>query len=243
MTSACGCSCCTAIVGMVSVVSTTAQTAITAIAAIAGLHTAAKQATMRPDISVVMPAHNKGARLAATIDSIASGRTTARVEIIIADDKSTDDAEAHLCGGRTRAAHRCEEGSVGGAQPQPVLATSPFVRAGGLPVARKWVRIRCQFRVENAMRVPSAISRGMAPRGGSAAKPNYREHMRLATMVPALLIATVILAASAGARPTKTYLPPGARLALDLPAGWRSTRLARGGGSRPSVPRSRAGSS
>jgi glycosyltransferase involved in cell wall biosynthesis len=52
---------------------------------------------MRPDISVVMPAHNEGARLAATIDSIASGRTTsARVEIIIADDKSTDDAEAHL---------------------------------------------------------------------------------------------------------------------------------------------------
>ena len=53
--------------------------------------------TFRPDISVVMPAHNEGARLAATIDSIASGRTTsARVEIIIADDKSTDDAEAHL---------------------------------------------------------------------------------------------------------------------------------------------------
>ena len=52
---------------------------------------------MQPDISVVMPAHNEGARLAATIDSIASGRTTrAQVEIIIADDKSADDAEAHL---------------------------------------------------------------------------------------------------------------------------------------------------
>ncbi len=36
-----------------------------------------------------MPAHNEGARLADTIDSIASGRTTdARVEIVIADDKS-----------------------------------------------------------------------------------------------------------------------------------------------------------
>lgn len=52
---------------------------------------------MRPDISVVIPAHNEGARLAGTIDSIASARTTdARVEIVIADDKSSDDTEAHL---------------------------------------------------------------------------------------------------------------------------------------------------
>jgi len=52
---------------------------------------------MPADISVVMPAHNEGARLADTIDSIASGRTTdARVEIVIADDKSDDDTEGHL---------------------------------------------------------------------------------------------------------------------------------------------------
>lgn len=52
---------------------------------------------MRPDISVVIPAHNEGARLAGTIDSIASTRTTgARVEIVIADDKSDDDTAGHL---------------------------------------------------------------------------------------------------------------------------------------------------
>lgn len=52
---------------------------------------------MPPDISVVMPAHNEGARVADTIDSIASTRTTgARVEIVIADDKSDDDTAGHL---------------------------------------------------------------------------------------------------------------------------------------------------
>jgi glycosyltransferase involved in cell wall biosynthesis len=52
---------------------------------------------MRPDISVVIPAHNEGARLAATIDSLASTRATkARVEIVIADDASDDDTEAHV---------------------------------------------------------------------------------------------------------------------------------------------------
>ena len=83
---------------MVSVVSTTATTAITAITAIAGISLGQlSRRAMPADISVVMPAHNEGARLAATIDSIASGRTTdARVEIIIADDKSDDDTEAHL---------------------------------------------------------------------------------------------------------------------------------------------------
>ena len=52
---------------------------------------------MRPHISVVIPARNEGPRLAATIDSIASARTTdARVEVIIADDQSDDDTAGHL---------------------------------------------------------------------------------------------------------------------------------------------------
>jgi glycosyltransferase involved in cell wall biosynthesis len=50
-----------------------------------------------PDISVVMPAHNEGPRLAGTIESIAETRTTrARVEIVIADDQSHDDTADHL---------------------------------------------------------------------------------------------------------------------------------------------------
>lgn len=52
---------------------------------------------MRPDISVLIPAHNEGSRLAATIDSIASTRSArSTVEIIIADDDSDDDTEGHL---------------------------------------------------------------------------------------------------------------------------------------------------
>lgn len=52
---------------------------------------------MQPDISVVIPARNEGPRLATTIDSIASTRTTrAIVEIVIADDDSGDDTEGHL---------------------------------------------------------------------------------------------------------------------------------------------------
>jgi glycosyltransferase involved in cell wall biosynthesis len=52
---------------------------------------------MPPDISVVIPAHNEGPRLASTIDSIASTRTTrAQVEIVIADDDSDDDTEGYL---------------------------------------------------------------------------------------------------------------------------------------------------
>jgi glycosyltransferase involved in cell wall biosynthesis len=44
-----------------------------------------------------MPAHNEGTRVADTIDSIASTRATgARVEIVIADDKSDDDTAGHL---------------------------------------------------------------------------------------------------------------------------------------------------
>jgi glycosyltransferase involved in cell wall biosynthesis len=44
-----------------------------------------------------MPAHNEGARVADTIDSIASTRATgARVEIVIADDKSDDDTSGYL---------------------------------------------------------------------------------------------------------------------------------------------------
>jgi len=49
------------------------------------------------DISVVIPAHNEGPRLAGTIDSIAATRSTrARVQIVIADDQSDDGTEEHL---------------------------------------------------------------------------------------------------------------------------------------------------
>lgn len=52
---------------------------------------------MQPDISVVIPAHDEAPRLPATIASIASTRSTrARVEVIIANDGSTDDTAAHL---------------------------------------------------------------------------------------------------------------------------------------------------
>jgi glycosyltransferase involved in cell wall biosynthesis len=52
---------------------------------------------MRPDISVVIPAYNEGARLPATIESIAATRSAgSTVEVIIADDASTDDTEAYL---------------------------------------------------------------------------------------------------------------------------------------------------
>jgi glycosyltransferase involved in cell wall biosynthesis len=52
---------------------------------------------MPPDISVLIPAHNEGARLADTINSIAGSRTTdSRIEIVIADDQSDDDTEDHL---------------------------------------------------------------------------------------------------------------------------------------------------
>lgn len=44
-----------------------------------------------------MPAHNEGARVADTIDSIASTRATnARVEIVVADDNSDDDTAGYL---------------------------------------------------------------------------------------------------------------------------------------------------
>ncbi|MGO8882961.1 MAG: glycosyltransferase [Streptosporangiaceae bacterium] len=53
--------------------------------------------TMRPDVSVLIPAHNEGPRLAATIDSLAAARTTkARLEIIIADDQSSDETADYL---------------------------------------------------------------------------------------------------------------------------------------------------
>jgi GT2 family glycosyltransferase len=52
---------------------------------------------MRPDISVVIPAYREGVRLAGTIESIAATRTTdAVVEVVIADDASENDTEAHL---------------------------------------------------------------------------------------------------------------------------------------------------
>ncbi|MGA7815775.1 glycosyltransferase [Caballeronia sp.] len=50
-----------------------------------------------PDISVVIPARNEGAKLAPTIQSIARTRTTeARVEFVIVDDASIDDTVACL---------------------------------------------------------------------------------------------------------------------------------------------------
>lgn len=52
---------------------------------------------MAPDISVVIPAHNEGPRLAQTLQSIAETRSTrARVEVVIADDQSDDDTEEYL---------------------------------------------------------------------------------------------------------------------------------------------------
>jgi GT2 family glycosyltransferase len=49
------------------------------------------------DISVVIPVHNEGPRLAETILSIARTRTTrARVEVVIADDGSDDAPTEHL---------------------------------------------------------------------------------------------------------------------------------------------------
>ena len=53
---------------------------------------------MRPDISVVIPAHNEGAAAGRhdRLDRVDARTTSARVEIVIADDKSDDDAEAHL---------------------------------------------------------------------------------------------------------------------------------------------------
>ncbi|MGO8701997.1 MAG: glycosyltransferase [Limisphaerales bacterium] len=51
----------------------------------------------RPDISVVIPARNEGARVAPTIQSIARARTTeARVEFVIVDDASSDDTTPNL---------------------------------------------------------------------------------------------------------------------------------------------------
>ena len=52
---------------------------------------------MRPEISVLIPAHNEGPRLVETIRSISRARSTdARLEFVIADDQSTDDPEGHL---------------------------------------------------------------------------------------------------------------------------------------------------
>ena len=58
---------------------------------------------MQPDISVVIPAYNEGPRLAHTVESIASNRsTTARVEVVIVDDASTDNTERYLKAAWTR---------------------------------------------------------------------------------------------------------------------------------------------
>ncbi len=47
----------------------------------------------RPDISILIPARNEGARIGSTILSIARARTTgARLEFIVVDDGSTDDS-------------------------------------------------------------------------------------------------------------------------------------------------------
>lgn len=52
---------------------------------------------MRPDISIVIPAHNEKSRLALTIENIARGRTgDARVEFVVVDDASTDGTVANL---------------------------------------------------------------------------------------------------------------------------------------------------
>lgn len=51
----------------------------------------------RPDVSLLIPAHNEGSRIAGTILSIARARTSgARLEFIVVDDGSTDDSLDHL---------------------------------------------------------------------------------------------------------------------------------------------------
>jgi glycosyltransferase involved in cell wall biosynthesis len=53
--------------------------------------------TVRPDISVLIPARNEGSKIAPTIQAIARARTTdARVEFVVVDDASTDDCIAKL---------------------------------------------------------------------------------------------------------------------------------------------------
>jgi len=52
---------------------------------------------VRPDISVVIPAHNERSRIAPTIHNIARARTSgARVEFVVVDDASTDGTVANL---------------------------------------------------------------------------------------------------------------------------------------------------
>jgi glycosyltransferase involved in cell wall biosynthesis len=52
---------------------------------------------VRPDISIIIPARNEGARVGETILAIARARATrARVEFVIVDDASTDDTVARL---------------------------------------------------------------------------------------------------------------------------------------------------
>lgn len=52
---------------------------------------------MPPEISVVIPAYNEGPRLASTIESIASARSTdAEVEVVIVDDGSDDNTAGHI---------------------------------------------------------------------------------------------------------------------------------------------------
>ena len=47
-----------------------------------------------PDVSVVIPAYNEAAGIAATVRSMAAGRYRGRLEIIVVDDGSTDDTAA-----------------------------------------------------------------------------------------------------------------------------------------------------
>jgi glycosyltransferase involved in cell wall biosynthesis len=52
---------------------------------------------VRPDISVLIPARNEGARIGQTIHAIARARTTsARIEFVVVDDASTDDCVPRL---------------------------------------------------------------------------------------------------------------------------------------------------
>ena len=47
-----------------------------------------------PDVSVIIPAYNEAAGIAATVRSMAAGRYRGRLEIIVVDDGSTDDTAA-----------------------------------------------------------------------------------------------------------------------------------------------------
>jgi len=50
----------------------------------------------QPDVSIVIPTHNEGADVLATVDCILRHSTTENIQLIVVDDSSTDDSAAAL---------------------------------------------------------------------------------------------------------------------------------------------------